>query len=556
MPALSGLKKMQKIESYLKNKIQQALEKLSLPAVEYTLNIPKIESHGDLSTNLALLLANQVKQNPRELAQKLIENFEIEEKVFSRMEVASPGFINFFYSSRYLQKVVLTILQQGSRFGRADAGKKQKAQVEFVSANPTGPLTIGHGRQAVIGDTIANFLEWTGYKVTREYYFNNAGRQMRVLGDSVRLRYKQQLGEEVDFPDDYYQGEYITDIAKALKKKYSDSLKNRTDQEIEIFKDAAEQAIFQDIKQTLKRLGIEFDVYYNEKDLYTNGEIERVIQILKEKDLAYEKEGALWFRSTSFGLEQDRVIVKSSGEPTYRLPDMAYHRSKFERGFDLMVDIFGADHIATYPDVLAGIKALGYDESKIKVLIHQFVTLFQGKEKVKMSTRRANFVTLDELMDEVGTDVTRWFFLMRSMDSHLNFDLVLAKTQSDENPVFYNQYAHARICSILRNAAERGITYDSPAALKLLQDPNEFMLIKKLLDFPPMVEKCARDFSPHLLTQYLSDLSTAFHKFYTECWVLTTDKELSQARLALCLATKTVLANGFSIIGVAALESM
>jgi arginyl-tRNA synthetase len=235
---------------------------------------------------------------------------------------------------------------------------------------------------------------------------------------------------------------------------------------------------------------------------------------------------------------------------------MAYHRTKFERGFHLMVDIFGADHIATYPDVLAGIKALGYDESKIKVLIHQFVTLYQGKEKVKMSTRRANFITLDELMDEVGTDVTRWFFLMRSMDSHLNFDLVLAKTQSDENPVFYNQYAHARICSILRNAAERGITYDSPAALKLLQDPNEFMLIKKLLDFPPMVEKCARDFSPHLLTQYLSDLSTAFHKFYTECWVLTTDKELSQARLALCLATKTVLANGFSIIGVAALESM
>jgi arginyl-tRNA synthetase len=547
---------MQKIESYLQNKIQQTLEKLSLPAVDYTLSIPKIESHGDLSTNLALLLANQIKQNPRELAQKLIENLEIPDEVFSKMEVAGPGFINFFYSARYLQKVVKTILQQGSRFGRSDSGKKQKAQVEFVSANPTGPLTIGHGRQAVIGDTIANFLEWAGYKVTREYYFNNAGRQMRILGDSVRLRYKQQLGEEIDFPEDYYQGEYITAIAKTLKKKYSDSLKNRTEQEIEIFKEAAEQAIFQDIKQTLQRLGIEFDVYFNEKDLYDNGEIERVIQILKEKDLAYEKEGALWFRSTSFGLEQDRVIVKSSGEPTYRLPDMAYHRSKFERGFDLVVDIFGADHIATYPDVLAGIKALGYDESKIKVLIHQFVTLYQGKEKVKMSTRRANFITLDELMDEVGTDVTRWFFLMRSMDSHLNFDLVLAKTQSDENPVFYNQYAHARICSILRNAAERGITYDNPAALKLLQHPTEFMLIKKLLDFPPVVEKCARDFAPHLLTQYLSDLSTAFHKFYTECWVLTTDKELSQARLALCLATKTVLANGFSIVGVAALESM
>jgi arginyl-tRNA synthetase len=547
---------MQKIELYLQNKIQLALDALSLPAVDYTLATPKIDTHGDLSTNIALLLANQLKQNPRQLAQNLIEKLEIEDEVFSKMEVAGPGFINFFYSPRYLQKVVRTILQQGSRFGRTDFGKKQKAQVEFVSANPTGPLTIGHGRQAVIGDTIANFLEWSGHKVTREYYFNNAGRQMQVLGDSVRLRYKQLIGETLDFPPDYYQGEYIIDIARSLLQKYSDSLRHRSEQEIDIFKEAAEKVIFEDIKKTLSRLGIEFDVYTNEKDLYDNGEIDRVMQILKQKDLAYEKEGAWWFRSTSFGLDQDRVIIKSSGEPTYRLPDIAYHRGKFERGFDLIVDIFGADHIATYPDVLAGMKALGYDDSKIKVLIHQFVTLYQGKEKVKMSTRRANFITLDELMDEVGMDVTRWFFLMRSMDSHLNFDLVLAKTQSEENPVYYNQYAHARICSILRNATERNIKYESPATLKLLQDPNEFILIKKLMEFPLMVERCARDFTPHLLTQYLSDLSTAFHKFYTECWVLTTDKELSQARLALCQATKIVLANGFAIVGVAAPESM
>jgi arginyl-tRNA synthetase len=556
MPALSGLKKMQKIELYLQNKIQQALDALFLPAVDYTLSTPKIDTHGDLSINIALLLANQLKQNPRQLAENLIHKLEIEDEVFSKVEVAGPGFINFFYSPRYLQKIVRTILQQGDRFGRTDFGKKQKAQVEFVSANPTGPLTIGHGRQAVIGDTIANFLEWSGYKVTREYYFNNAGRQMRVLGDSVRLRYKQLIGETVDFPPDYYQGEYIIDIARSLLQKYSDSLSHRSEEEIDIFQKTAEKLIFTDIKETLSRLGIEFDVYYNEKELYENGEIDRIMQILKQKDLAYEKEGAWWFRSTSFGLDQDRVIIKSSGEPTYRLPDIAYHRGKFERGFDLIVDIFGADHIATYPDVLAGMKALGYDESKIKVLIHQFVTLYQGKEKVKMSTRRANFITLDELMDEVGVDVTRWFFLMRSMDSHLNFDLVLAKTQSDENPVFYNQYAHARICSILRNAAERNVTYESPATLKLLQDPNEFILIKKLMEFPLMVERCARDFTPHLLTQYLSDLSTAFHKFYTECWVLTTDKELSQARLALCQATKVVLANGFAIVGVAAPESM
>lgn len=547
---------MPKTESYLRNKIQQALQALSLPIVDYSLDVPKTESHGDLSTNVALVLAHQLKQNPREFAQKLINKMDMDREVIDKIEVAGPGFINFFYSPRYLQKIVQTILRQGSKYGRSQLGKNKKAQIEFVSANPTGPLTIGHGRQAVIGDTIANFLEWCGYRVTREYYFNNAGRQMRVLGDSVRLRYQQLLGEKIDFPEDYYQGEYIIDIARSLKEKYSDSLRQYGEQEIDIFKETAEKIIFEDIKKTLQRLGIKFDVYYNEKDLYDNGEIERVIQLLKKKKLAYEKDGALWFRSTAFGLEQDRVILKHTGEPTYRLPDIAYHRTKFERGFDLIVDIFGADHVATYPDVLAGIKALGYDVSKVKVLIHQFVTLYQGKEKVKMSTRRANFITLDELIDEVGVDVTRWFFLMRSMDSHLNFDLILAKTQSDENPVYYNQYAHARICSILRNATEREIKFEKPATLKLLQHPLEFTLIKKMMEFPLLVERCTQDFTPHLLTQYLSDLSTVFHKFYTECWVLTSDKELSQARLALCEATKTVLANGFAILGVTAPESM
>ncbi|MCK5454829.1 MAG: arginine--tRNA ligase, partial [Calditrichia bacterium] len=416
--------------------------------------------------------------------------------------------------------------------------------------------TIGHGRQAVLGDTIANFLEWGGYQVTREYYFNNAGRQMRILGHSVKLRYEELLDKPITFPEDSYQGEYIIDIARKLVEKHAHAFLDHPDKDLEIFKDTAEEYIFEDIKRTLNRLGIQFDVYFNEKDLYDGGEIDRVIQLLKEKDLAYEKDGALWFRSTSFDLDQDRVIIKSSGEPTYRLPDIAYHQNKFERGFDLIVDLFGADHIATYPDVLAGIKALGYDESKIKVLIHQFVTLYQGSEKVKMSTRRANFVTLDELMDEVGTDVTRWFFLMRSMDSHLNFDLVLAKSQSDENPVYYNQYAHARICSILRNATEKKLKYENSGTLRRLEDPNEFHLIKKLLAFPNIVEHCGREYTPHQLTQYLSEVSTAFHKFYTECWVLTNDKELSQARLALCLATKTVLANGFKILGVTAPESM
>jgi arginyl-tRNA synthetase len=545
---------MQKIESYLQKIIKAALDTLDYPHLTFTFEIPKIETHGDLSVNLAMQLAGELKQNPRQIARNIVNNLTFDPALIEKVEIAGPGFINFFYATTFLQNFVQEILDENKNYGRNQVGKSQKAQVEFVSANPTGPLTIGHGRQAVIGDTIANFLEWSNYQVIREYYFNNAGRQMRVLGDSVKLRYQELCGQKIDFPDDFYQGQYILEIARELKKEHGDSLLKQED--TDIFKQKAEELIFADIKNTLARLGIVFDVFYNEKDLYDSGEIDQVIQFFKEQDLAYEKDGALWFRTTRFGQDQDRVIVKSTGEPTYRLPDIAYHRTKFERGFDLVVDIFGADHIATYPDVLAGIKALGYDENKIRVLIHQFVTLFQGQEKVKMSTRKANFVTLDELMDEVGADVTRWFFLMRSMESHLNFDLALAKTQSDENPVYYNQYAHARICSILRNAEEKKVKYANRDTLNRLTDTSEFQLIKKLMEFPNLVQRCAEEFTPHQLTQYLSEVSTAFHKFYTECWVLTDDNELSQARLALCLATRTVLANGFKILGVTAPEKM
>jgi arginyl-tRNA synthetase len=547
---------MQKIELYLQNKINTALDELAFPKIAFTFENPKIDKHGDLSVNVAMLLASQLKKNPREIAKQIISQMEINETHISKVEMAGPGFINFFYSPILLQHVVKNILDEGEKYGCSEAGKGKKSQVEFVSANPTGPLTIGHGRQAVLGDTIANFLEWAGYEVIREYYFNNAGRQMRVLGESVMYRYKEALGEDIVFPEDYYQGEYIKEIAQELIAKHGDALKNRDTDDIEIFKNSAEELIFKDIKQTLARMGIVFDTFYNEKDLYDQGDVEQVIQIFKQKNLAYEKDGALWFRSSAMGLEQDRVIVKSTGEPTYRLPDIAYHKTKFERGFDIIVDLFGADHIATYPDVLAGIRALDYDDSKIKVLIHQFVTLYQGDEKVKMSTRKANFITLDELLDEVGTDVTRWFFLMRSMDSHLNFDLILAKTQSDENPVYYNQYAHARICSILRNAEKKKIEYYNKKTLKKLEHESEYLLIKKLMEFPKVVEYCLQEFAPHQLTQYLSDVSTAFHKFYTDCWVLSHDKELSQARLALCMATKTVLANGFKILGISAPERM
>lgn len=545
---------MLQIESYLKKQINACLKELNYPIVPYQFDRPKLEQHGDLSVNVAMLLAQELARPPRRVAQTIKENLELDTKLISRVEIAGPGFINFFFSPALFHRETVEILNLKDNYGRFETFRGKKAQVEFVSANPTGPLTVGHGRQGVLGDTVANLLQWVGYTVIREYYFNNAGRQMRVLADSVRLRYLELLGQKIDFPDDYYQGEYIRDIARKILDLHGDALKDS--ENLETFKKVAEEEIFRDIKDTLRRIQIQFDVFFNELDLYESGEIEEVVRLLKEKGFAYEKDGALWFKATEFGLDKDRVIIKSTGEPTYRLPDIAYHRNKLERGFDLIVDLFGADHIATYPDVLAGLQALGYDVSRIKVLIHQFVTLYAGKEKLKMSTRRANFVTLDELIDEVGPDATRWFFLMRSMQSHLNFDLSLAKTQSEENPVYYNQYAHARICSILRKAEEKNIRLASPAPLHRLQEKAEFDLMRKLMDFPRIVWRSATEYQPHLLTEYLSEVSTAFHKFYTECWVIGGDVELTQARLALCVATKTVLANGFAIIGVHAPERM
>jgi len=334
---------MFQIESYLRQKIKAALEKLSYPINDISFDTPKQEAHGDLSVNLAMQLASTLKKNPRVIAQNIVQNIVLDSQWISKVEIAGPGFINFFFAPSFLQHLVKDILEEGANFGRQTIGQGKKAQVEFVSANPTGPLTIGHGRQAVLGDTIANLLEWMGYDVTREYYFNNAGRQMRVLGESVRLRYLELLGEKIEFPEDYYQGEYIQDIAHHLFDEYGDTLRNSSNSDI--FKDTAEKLIFEDIKNTLKRLGITFDVYFNEKDLYTNGDIDEVVQIFKKKGLAYEKDGAIWFRTTAFGQEQDRVIIKSSGEPTYRLPDIAYHRTKFDRGFDLIIDLFGGENV-------------------------------------------------------------------------------------------------------------------------------------------------------------------------------------------------------------------
>jgi arginyl-tRNA synthetase len=553
------------MKEYLTEKFTKALASIGAGGPSPTFERPRLPGHGDLTTNVAMVLAKRLGKNPRQVATELLGVLELDKELVQKIEVAGPGFINIWFTDRFYLKELLGILEKGSSYGRSNAASGKKTLVEFVSANPTGPLTVGHGRNAVYGDTVANLLQWTGHDVTREYYFNNAGRQMRVLGDSVRLRYLELLGEKVDFPEDYYQGDYIKEIARRLVEEHGRGLLQEGAEGI--FKQRAESEIFDDIKKTCARLGIHFDVYYNENTLYETGKIKEVVDELRQKGLAYDKDGAVWFKATEFGGEKDKVIVKSTGEPTYRLPDVAYHREKFKRGFQLIVDIFGADHAATYPDVLAGLKALGYNTDCVKVLIHQFVTLIQDGQVVKMSTRRANFVTLDELIDEVGADVVRYFFLMRSIGSHLNFDLTLAKKQSEENPVYYLQYAHARIASILRFAAESAKEFGyelgrmegfipSMEMVSFLKEPEELGLIKLLLDFPEMVESCAFTFEPHRLCDYLSEVATAFHSFYHNHRVVTNDERLTRARLALCLAARLVLANGFQILGITAPERM
>lgn len=542
------------MKNYLNELFHIASKKLNyLESVNLIFTVPNIQSHGDLSTNVAMLLTKQLKRNPKDIAQEIISNLDYDNNKITSIEIAGPGFINFRFNTAFVTNIVKVILDKKMDFGKSNKHRGKKAMVEFVSANPTGPLTVGHGRNAVYGDTVANMLEWIGYDVDREYYFNNAGRQMRVLGDSVRIRYLQILGEQIDFPDDYYQGEYIKDIAKKLADENGAKFKDEPAEGI--FKDTAEREIFKDIENTLIRLNIKFRHYFNENSLYEEGKIEDLLRVFEEKSLSYKKDGAIWLKLTEMGNEQDKVIVKSTGEPTYRLPDIAYHKVKFERGYDLMVDIFGSDHNATYPDVLAGLKSLGYDSSMVKVLIHQFVTIMEKGEVVKMSTRKANFITLDELIDEVGSDVVRYFFNMRSATSHLNFDLALAKTHSDENPVFYLQYAHARISSILKMTKGESLSLNTEH-LELLTTEEEQNLLKKLHLFQEEVLYDAENFETHGITAYLEELAALFHRFYTQCRIIGSEKNLAEARIALAVATQVVLRNGLTILGVSAPERM
>jgi len=518
---------------------------------------PKNQDFGDYATSVALILSKELRKNPREIANSIVEKLNFDNKLVEKVTIDGPGFINIKFTSYFYGQELERIYQLGDEFGKSNLGKGLRANVEYVSANPTGLLHLGHGRNACIGDSIANLYSWLGYEVTREYYFNNAGKQMTNLARSIYARYRQLLGEaDFPFPEDGYFGDYIKDIAQELIEKYGNSLIPETPENLEICKKFGEEWCFDKIRKTLAKLKIFHDTFYNEDSLYHNKKIDEVIAIFREKNLVYEKDGALWLALTKLGLNEDRVIVKSTGEPTYRLPDIAYHREKFLRGYDLIIDIFGADHLATVPDVLAGIRALGFDDKKVKVVIHQFVTLMENGVQVKMSKRSGRSYTLDELIEEVGPDVVRFFFLMRSVSSHLEFDLNLAREHSEKNPVFYLQYAYARICSIFDTAKERNIKFDENSPTDCLNLPQEINLIKLQRMFPKIIETAALKFEPQILSDYLYDIATAFHTFYHDCRIIGSPEPILSARYKLARVTQRILKNGLTILGVDAPERM
>ena len=540
-----------KILSLLNQALTDALSNLDYPEKEIKLSQSKNPEFGDISTSLPLILSKELKMDPMQIGEEIKNVINRSSNMIEKITVTNPGFINFKIGFAYYYQVLDKILSD-KNYGKNIHGKGQTANVEFVSANPTGPLTVGHGRNAVLGDTVANILEWNGYKVTREYYFNDAGRQMRILGESVEFRYKELIGEKSNFPEGGYEGSYIIEIAKLIIKKHGKSLKTKDP----IFKDFAEESIFNDIKKSLLNIGIKFDQFSNEKSFYDNGQIDKFLKDMKSKDLIYEKEGATWFRSTSLGKDQDRVYIKSSGEPTYRVPDTVYHQDKINRGYNLIIDIFGADHADTYPDVLIALDALGLKTNHIHVLLYQFVTLLRAGKKVKMSTRKATFVTMDELVEEVNPDVLRYFFVMRGMNSHLNFDLDLAADQSEKNPVYYLQYAHARICNIIKRYEAQENPKLTSYDLSLLKHQSEFRLLKKLEQFPQIIENSRTALEPQTIATYLYDTANSFHKFYSDCRVITEDLDLTQSRIALIKGVKIILSNGLSILGITAPERM
>lgn len=550
---------VEKVQQAIKLAISEAVQKAELTTepMEIHLESPKDKANGDYATNIAMQLTRIAKKAPRAIAEAIVKNLDKESANIEKVEIAGPGFINITIKKDYLLDVVKTVLEQKEDYGRTNSGAGERIQVEFVSANPTGDLHLGHARGSSVGDSLCNVLDLAGYDVSREYYINDAGNQINNLALSIEARYFEALGKGDSMPEDGYRGQDIKDIAEDLVKEHGDKFVAMTHEErFEAFRKHGLKVELAKLQKDLADFRVEFDVWYPESSLYENGKIDKALAKLRENGHVYEEDGATWFRSTAFGDDKDRVLIKNDGSYTYLTPDIAYHEDKLQRGFDKLINIWGADHHGYIPRMKAAIEALGYDRDTLEVNIVQMVQLYKDGEKMKMSKRTGKAVTMRELVELVGLDAVRYFFAMRSGDSHMDFDLDLAVSQSNENPVYYSQYAHARICSIVRQAEEQGFTA-STDHLELLSSEKEVDVLKKIGDFPKVVADAAKLRAPHRITTYIQDLASNFHSFYNANKVLdATNEDLTRARLALITAVRTTIANALKVIGVSAPDKM
>ncbi|HEY5649185.1 MAG TPA: arginine--tRNA ligase [Nitrospiria bacterium] len=523
------------------------------------IDIPKRENQGDYSSNIAMLLSKKEGKPGREIAENILSCLKDNAGLLDKVEVAGPGFINFTVKPAWWHGIIKEILAAGEAFGRSEIGKGRSTQIEFVSANPTGPLHIGHGRWAAVGQALSNLLKTAGYRVDREYYNNDVGRQVKLLGRSVYARYQQSLGNTVSDPEDGYRGEYIKDLGEELAGEFGERYKGKPEAEcLEVFTRESLKRLTEKIRRDLGAFGVGFDNWFSEESLHRDGAVEAALDELSKRKFLRDKDGALWFLSTQFGDDKDRVVRKEDGEYTYLASDIAYHKNKLDRGYDRLINIWGADHHGYTARMKAVVEALGYQPERLTILIGQLVTLLRKGKPIPMSKRSGEFITLRDVLDEVGKDAAVFFFLMRRLDTHLDFDLELAKQQSNENPVYYVQYAHARLSGVLRQAEEKGIPPADPESVDLgvLREPEELKLMKQLSFYPSLVEDAAEALEPHRLTFYLQDLAAILHNYYFHHRFISDERELTQVRLVLVRAVRTVMANALGILGVAAPDRM
>ena len=557
---------LENVKNNIVNAIEQAAQKArdegklsfdTLPA--FVLEVPREKEHGDFATNIAMLLTRQARMAPRQIAEALAEGINTEGARIARIEIAGPGFINFFLENTWVYDVLPQVEKEGELYGNSATGQGKKVQVEFVSANPTGLLHMGNARGAALGDTMAALMQAAGFAVSREFYINDAGNQIENFGKSLEARYLQLLGRDMPFPEDGYHGADIIDTVKGIIDKHGDRyLDMESSLRKEFFIKYALDEKIRAIKNTLSQFGVEYDVWFSEQSLHESGAIDGILDQLREKGFLYESEGALWLKTTEFGDEKDEVLVRSNGIPTYFAADIAYHKNKFDRGFEWVINIWGADHHGHVKRLKGAMQALGYNPDSLDIVLMQLVRLFKGGDIIRMSKRSGECITLDDLMSDVGIDAARYFFVMRSSDSHLDFDMDLAKSQSTENPVYYIQYAHARISSILRQLEDRGETVPlaGECDFGLLQEKAEIDLMRKLADFPIEISEAAVNLEPHRIARYAHELAGLFHSFYNSHRVMGEDRELQKARLVLVKSVQTVVKRALGLIGVTAPESM